>query len=337
MRRGADSLATLRKDAQDGTGALTELLAVGRLMGVPVPDDVTIRAGLRAVDDFDIAALAADSRVLVSAHRAVSDQLHHLPEQRVRLDDGWHGESASFVIETVVDHQRRAESDLYLLHTITDATSAAASGIDRLLRSFYLALARLSAPNAAGTPPAELPQAVLSGRVPLDVAVGDIRSRVALFTTSVDATLRGIAGILDILNRSLDGIDDDPYPVEPEPVEPETRPVARAAEPARPQPAPSEPPLPPTETVLPVRESDEGDIPFRLSGSSAAEPEVAQRVPGAEPAAFESRPAAGPGPQTPTPTHIVADTRSGRTSPAAGGASSPPERSTGDLALAGDQ
>ncbi|MDJ0455546.1 hypothetical protein QNA20_23755, partial [Gordonia amicalis] len=65
MRRGADSLATLRKDAQDGTGALTELLAVGRLMGGPVPDDVTIRAGLRAVDDYEIAALAADSRVLV--------------------------------------------------------------------------------------------------------------------------------------------------------------------------------------------------------------------------------------------------------------------------------
>lgn len=327
MRRGEDSLTALRKDAQDGAGALTELLAAARLMGVPVPADDTIRAGLRAVDAFDIAALAADSRVLVSAHRAVSDQLHHLPEQRVRLDDGWHGESASLAIDAVVDHQRRAESDLYLLHTITDATAAAASGIDRLLRTFYLALARLSAPTAAGTPPAELPQAVLSGRVPPDVAVADIRSRTELFTTSVDATLGGIAGILDILNRSLDGIDDDPYPVEPA---------------TRPGPAPAEPPPPPVETVRAVRESaeqeaDEEDVPFRLSGSSTAETPVAQSVPGAEPAAAEGRPAAGPGGGVPTPAHVVADTRGGRTSPADAEPQSSPERSAGDLALAGDQ
>ncbi|MDH3045125.1 hypothetical protein [Gordonia alkanivorans] len=328
MRRGQDSLTALRTDAQDGAAALTGLLAAGRLMGVPVPDDASVRAGLRAVDDFDITALSADSRVLVSAHRAVAEQLHHLPEQRVRLD-GWHGRSASLAIGAVVDHQRRAESDLYLLHTVTDATSAAASGIDRLLRTFYLAIARLSAPSAAGTPPAELPQAVLTGLVPLDVAVEDIRSRVELFTTSVDATLRGIAGILDILNRSLDGIDDDPYPVES----------------ARPRPVPAEPPAVPTETVLATPESGEQqeeqeqhDIPFRLSGSPAVETEVAQSVPGVEAAgAVEGRPAAGPGGGTPTPTHVVADTRGGSTPSTDPDTAATPERSAGDLALAGDQ
>ncbi|MCK8615946.1 hypothetical protein [Gordonia sp. C13] len=345
MRRDESSLTALRAGAQDGAAALTGLLAAGRLMGVPVPDDASVRAGLRAVDDFDITALSADSRVLVSAHRAVAEQLHHLPEQRVRLD-GWHGRSASLAIDAAVDHQRRAESDLYLLHTITDATSAAASGIDRLLRTFYLAVARLSAPSAAGTPPAELPQAVVTGRVPLDVAVEDIRSRVELFTTSVDATLRGITAILDILNRSLDGIDDDPYPVEIETGEPGagvvTPPGAQPVESVRPQPVPAEPPIAPTETVRAARESgeqhEEQDIPFRLSGAPAVEPEVAQSVPGMEAAgAVEGRPAAGPGGGAPTPTHVVADTREGSTPSTDPDTDTTPERSAGDLALAGDQ
>ncbi|MHC3001899.1 hypothetical protein [Gordonia metallireducens] len=346
MRRGQDSLTALRTDAQDGVAALTELLAAGRLMGVPVPDDASVRAGLRAVDDFDITALSADSRVLISAHRAVAEQLHHLPEQRVRLD-GWHGRSASLAIDAAVDHQRRAESDLYLLHTITDATSAAASGIDRLLRTFYLAVARLTAPSTAATPPAELPQAVVTGRVPLDVAVEDIRSRVELFTTSVDATLRGIAGILDILNRSLDGMDDDPYPVESETGQPKdgdsvTPPGAQPVESVRPQPVPAEPPVAPTETVGAARESDEHregqDIPFRLSGAPSAEPDVAHTVPGVEAAgAVEGRPAAGPDGGSPTPTHVVVDTREGDTPSTDPDTDTTPERSAGDLALAGDQ
>ncbi|ASR02490.1 hypothetical protein [Gordonia rubripertincta] len=344
MRRSEDSLTALRADAQDGAAALTELLAAGRLMGVPVPDDASVRAGLRAVNDFDVTALSSDSRVLVSAHRAVAEQLHHLPEQRVRLD-GWLGRSASPAIDAAVDHQRRAESDLYVLRTITDATSAAASGIDRLLRTFYLSVARLSAPSAAGTPPAELPQAVVTGRVPLDVAVEDIRSRVELFTTSVDATLRGIAGILDILNRSLDGIDDDPYPVETgEPPDGDfvTPPGAQPVESVRPQPVPAEPPTAPTETVRAARESgeqpEEQDIPFRLSGGPVVKPEVAHAVPGMEAAgAVEGRPASGPGGGSPTPTHVVADTRDGGTPPAGPATDATPERSAGDLALAGDQ
>lgn len=215
MRRDEDSLAVLRQDAHGGVAALTDLLDAGRLMGVAVPGNESVRAGLRAIDTFDIASLSADSRVLVAAHRAVSAQLHHMPEQRVRLDDGWNSDSATVAIGAVIDHQRRAESDLQILRTLTDATAAAASGIDRLLRSAYLAIARLSAPTAAGTPPAELPQAVLSGKVPMTVAVEDIRSRVDLFTSCVETVTTGIAGIIEILNRSVQGLDDDPYPVTP--------------------------------------------------------------------------------------------------------------------------
>lgn len=212
MRRGVDSLSTLRQDAHAGVAELIEFLGAGRLMGLAGPEDATIRTGLQMVDAFDIAALSADARTLVAAHRAVSDQLHHLPEQRVRLDDGWRSAAATRAVDAVMGHQRRAESDLYVLHTLTDATAAAASGIDRLMRSFYLAVARLGTPIAAETPPAELPEAVLGGRVPLGVVAEDLRSRVELFTSCVDATVRGITGILEILNRSLDGIDAEPYP-----------------------------------------------------------------------------------------------------------------------------
>ncbi|PWD42498.1 hypothetical protein ACN93_12890 [Gordonia paraffinivorans] len=212
MRRGVDSLSTLRQDAHAGVAELIEFLGAGRLMGLAGPEDATIRTGLQMVDAFDIAALSADARALVAAHRAVSDQLHHLPEQRVRLDDGWRSAAATQAVDAVIGHQRRAESDLYVLHTLTDATAAAASGIDRLMRSFDLAVARLGTPIAAETPPAELPEAVLGGRVPLGVVAEDLRSRVELFTSCVDATVRGITGILEILNRSLDGIDAEPYP-----------------------------------------------------------------------------------------------------------------------------
>ncbi|MBD0862000.1 hypothetical protein IA539_12360 [Gordonia sp. zg691] len=424
MRRGEDSLAILRQDAQAGTGALTDLLAAGRLMGVPVPDDATVRAGLRTIDLVDIAALSADSRVLVSAHRAVSEQLHHLPEQQVRLDDGWNSDSSKVAIGAVIDHQRRAESDLHVLRTLTDATAAAASGIDRLLRTFYLTVARLSAPTAAGVPPAELPQAVLTGRVPLGVAIEDVRSRVELFTAAVDATTRGITGILDILNRSLHGIDDELYPVDQSPTErsveaarghtasAQTPSPAQAPPPAGvaavrgdvtyPQPDTHQPPdghAPPTPTApggalaqtepaqtepaqtepaqtepaqtepvrtepLPEgRERDGADVPFRLGGGTAghladghiADGHIADghivdgrsaapagsAIAGMSGVTSESQPAQKDSTES---THVVADTRGGRTTPDPDAAPDPdtapdasPGRSAGDLALAGDQ
>lgn len=406
MRRGADSLSVLKSDARDGVEALIELLSAGRLMGVGAPDDATIRNGLRVVDGFDIAGLSADSHVLQSAHRAVAEQLHHLPEQRVRLDDGWNSESAAVAIATVIDHQRRAESDLHILRTLTEATSAAASGIDRLLRTFYLTLARLTAPTAAGVPPAELPRAVLTGRVPMGVAVEDISSRLALFTTSLETTTRGVAGILDLLNRSVDGIDDEAYPVDAEsprdpPVPPGGRPAGAVPGPPPAAPASaahawlaestttapatsapptddsatdgssreigaatasavsgsavSTPPPEPLEAARVHREPDDSvDIPFRLGGAEGHEPPGAPAAEGAsgasavtidngdaerassepvvsEPAASEPAASESDSPSTEAPVSDSVARDSGST-PAA-----PADRSSGDLALAGDQ
>ena len=381
MRRGTDSLSVLRSDARSGVEALIELVSAGRLMGVGAPDDATIRNELRVVDAFDIAALSADSHALESAHRAVSEQLHHLPEQQVRLDDGWNSESATVAIATVIDHQRRAESDLHILRTLTEATSAAASGIDRLLRTFYLTLARLSAPTAAGVPPAELPQAVLTGRVPIGVAVEDISSRLALFSTSLETTTRGIAGILDLLNRSVDGIDDEAYPVEAEmaddrPVAPPDRPAgaipvetgaaptpvtrtwlaesttddpppeigaataSAVTGPSVTEPAGSAPPPEPVEAARVDREPDDGiDIPFRLGGTEGHDAPVTPPTVG--PASADG--VTGASAVTTGTEEREADSSGPDSSGPASGPDSgsppdaPSDRSSGDLALAGDQ
>ncbi len=370
-----DSLSVLRSDARGGVEALIELVAAGRLMGVAAPDDATLRNGLRVVDGFDIAALSADSRALVSAHRAVSEQLHHLPEQQVRLDDGWNSESATIALTTVIDHQRRAESDLHILRTLTDATSAAASGIDRLLRTFYLAVARLSAPTAAGVLPAELPQAVLTGRVPIGVAVEDISSRLALFSTSLETTTRGIAGILDLLNRSVDGIDDEAYPVDVGP--PHAVPVASpgspsAAAPAQTVAAPASGPQTwMAESTTDVRPAETGaataaarsESSVSVSGAAASEPpasvrssepdesaraprddgvDIPFRLGGAE--GHDAPVASGPtaSATVEAATGAVAETEAVEPNRSEQNRSGPepdasPDRSSGDLALAGDQ
>ncbi|MCD2146080.1 hypothetical protein [Gordonia paraffinivorans] len=395
MRRGVDSLSTLRQDAHAGVAELIEFLGAGRLMGLAGPEDATIRTGLQMVDAFDIAALSADARALVAAHRAVSDQLHHLPEQRVRLDDGWHSAAATRAVDAVIGHQRRAESDLYVLHTLTDATAAAASGIDRLMRSFYLAVARLGTPIAAETPPAELPEAVLGGRVPLGVVAEDLRSRVELFTSCVDATVRGITGILEILNRSLDGIDAEPYPGgegvtgstesagSTEHSVPRSVPVGPAdlaavdsvvgeTASAVAVPVPGEEPVPGREEPVPGGgEPGRGeDVPFQLGGAvgthgddavTAPDTGVPQDVP-AHPESGGADPGSGalesggpdserpdperaefgrPDPERPDPERpdpeISGPDGPQPVSSSATDPSPEPERSAGDLALAGDQ
>ncbi|MEO9328342.1 hypothetical protein [Gordonia aurantiaca] len=365
MRRGGDSLSILRQDAHAGVEAFVELLGAGRLMGLPGPAEETIRAGLRTVDSFDIAALSADSRALVAAHRAVSGQLHHLPEQRVRLDDGWHSGSAALAIDAVIDHQRRAESDLYVLHKLADATSAAASGIDRLLRSFYLAVSRLGTPIVADTPPAELPEAVLSGRVPPGVVAEDLRSRVELLTTCVEATVRGIGGILAILNRSLDGIDHEEYPECPvlhgsgasgragDPAHQSfSAPGSEAAHPAaHADPADVETPGADGISAADATSGAE-DVPFRLGGAAAAHDEPA--VPPIDTVVSESSVAdtvvevpdaetiaavTGAGAQIDVPGDPPRSDR-GRAAPTTSTTEDPSPRadpSDGDLALAGDQ
>jgi len=212
VRESRDSLAALRADSRAGVHQLLEFAAIGRTLGVSVPSDADIHARLATADRFDIAALSADSRRLLAAHRAVSEHLHRLPEQQIRLDRGWHGSTANDAIVAVINHQRQAESDLHVLRTLSDATSAAAAGIDRLLRTFLLTIARVAEPTIAGCPVADLPGAVLTGRVPLDLVVADIASRFQLFTTAADAASRGVVQILELLNKATAGLDDESYP-----------------------------------------------------------------------------------------------------------------------------
>ncbi|MDL9938323.1 hypothetical protein QSJ18_16345 [Gordonia sp. ABSL1-1] len=233
VRSAGASLVELHEQAAAGVDGLIVALGVGRSLGMSVIADDEVRARLAAIRRFDAAALSADARCLLSANRVLSDQLHRLPEQQIRLDHTWRSSSSGEVIGAVVAHQRRAESDLHVLHTLSDATSAAAAGVDRLLRTFLLATARLADPGVADCPPAELGAAVFAGRVPHEVAVGEIGARLQMFLTSSQAVIDGIGQILEILNGAADGLGADPYPQErgiatshPEPSAPDHRRIA---------------------------------------------------------------------------------------------------------------
>lgn len=213
MNRGADSIAALRDRAIAGVEDLVSVLGIGRALGIGVPTDDEIRALLARTGRVDIAGLSGDARALAAAHRALADQLHRLPEQQVRLDHGWSGRrrggaepgSGAAAVTSVIAHQRHAESDLDALRSIAEAATAATAGIESLLRTWYLTVARLSTPLVAGVAPAELPMAVLTGRVPLPVISADIASRVTLLHSTAETTGTTIAAILGTLNRSADG------------------------------------------------------------------------------------------------------------------------------------
>ena len=207
-----DSLPVLREQAIASVDDLISLMGVGRSLGVDVPADDELREPLARIGQFDVAALADDAHRLAAAHRAVADQLHWLPEQQIRLDDGWSGASGDATTALLVAHQRRAESDLGVLRTVSESTSSAASGIDRLLRTWYVTVARCSCPIIAGVPIAELPAAVLTGTVPLSLVAADIASRVNLFLDTADTTVRTLDEILHTLNRATEGLDVETYP-----------------------------------------------------------------------------------------------------------------------------
>ena len=207
-----DSLPVLREQAVASVDDLISLMGVGRSLGIDVPADDELREPLTRIGQFDVTALADDAHRLAAAHRAVADQLHWLPEQQIRLDDGWSGASGDATTALLVAHQRRAESDLGVLRTVSESTSSAASGIDRLLRTWYVTVARCSCPIIAGVPIAELPAAVLTGTVPLSLVAADIASRVNLFLDTADTTVRTLDEILHTLNRATEGLDVETYP-----------------------------------------------------------------------------------------------------------------------------
>ncbi|MGV9824394.1 hypothetical protein [Gordonia sp. NPDC003429] len=329
MSRSADSLPALRVRALQGVDALVELLGVGRSLGLVVPDDEQIRAPLRRIGDFDVNGLSADSHRLAAVHRAVSDQLHRLPEQQVRLDDGWSSASGAAAVGIIIEHQRRAESDLDVLRTLSEATGAAASGIDRILRTWYLAVARCSAPVVAGVPVVELPGAILVGKVTLPVVAADIGSRVTLLQSTAEITLRSVDLILDTLNRATEGLAaTDAHAPRTPPPPPRAdiidhAPVATVA-PADPEAATVAPADPGTGST--DSGSTDSDVPLTLPGT-----DVAPQVPDTAPPDREpgDRAPADRAPEPPVePTSIDSGPR---------GAVDPVPHPDGDLALAGDQ
>ncbi|NDZ96594.1 hypothetical protein G3I13_03495 [Streptomyces sp. SID6673] len=208
-----DSLAALRDQAVSGIEDLVDVLALGATLGARTAGEDDVHRPFRRVGSFDVAGLAADSRRLDAAHRAVAEQLHRLPEQQVRLGRGWVSESGARAVAAVVDHQRRAEADLHVLRTLAEATGSAASGIDQLLRTWYLTVAQLAAPLVAGVPLAAVPGAIVAGELPAAVVIDDIASRAALYFTTAHATASGIDEILEHLDRVTDGMDVEPYPL----------------------------------------------------------------------------------------------------------------------------
>ncbi|GAB89829.1 hypothetical protein [Gordonia rhizosphera] len=362
MTRSSDSLAALRDQAAAGIEDLIDVLALGASIGVQRtrPDD--IRRPFRVLRGFDVSGIADDSHRLAAAYRAVAEQLHRLPEQQVRLGWGWASDSGAQVLGTVVDHQRRAESDLHVLRTLSDATGAASAGIDQLLRTWYLTVARLSAPLVAGIPVTEVPQAIVTGLLPPSVVVDDIASRAHLYFTTARATVDGVEEILSQLDRATEGMDIDPYPDDPPPApvhlvvpRPPTAQSPAAESPPAESPAaespsiesraaespsiesraaespmtadPVFPPAPLTEPSSPpvTSEPDDVDVPFRLS-------EGAPRS-GDHPAPAAPEPPARSIPEP--PAAYASEPRPSRPLPEVEPVD--PSTSTGDLALAGEQ
>lgn len=209
MSGAPDSLAALRDQAVAGVEDLVEVIALGMRFGIAFDAD-DVRPPFRKVGAFDVDGFAADARRIASAHQAVAAHLDRLPEQQIRLDRGWSGVSGLRVVDAAIEHQRQATTDLSALRTLAEASTAAASGIDRLLRTWYLTVARLASPLIGDVPIAEVPVAVLTGRLALPVVVADITSRAELYFETADATVDGIDLILGHLDSATRGFDDEP-------------------------------------------------------------------------------------------------------------------------------
>ncbi|MGC4934187.1 hypothetical protein ACLQ3C_10940 [Gordonia sp. DT30] len=312
MPEPSETLVVLRDRAVAGVEDLISVLSVGRVVGVAVPADDEVRSVLARIGRFDVSGLSADARRLATAHRVVADQMHRLPEQQVRLDRGWQSGAGALAVSLVIDHQRRAEGDLSVLRSVADATNAAAGGIDQILRTWYLTLARLSTPLVAGIALPEIPAAVLSGHTPPALIAADITSRIGLLTTTAHETQRGIEAILGVLNRSADDENLWSRSRQSDPAGGRARPDGR-------------------ETPLEEKPT---------AGAVGAEPDAAEVKPGAvevRPGAVEAEPGAvGDVPFT------LATEEAGVTAPAPQSPQAPSQapRSqapTSDLALAGEQ
>ncbi len=346
MTRSPDSLPALRDHAVGGLEHLGELLELAAGLGAAVAGTEAIQRPFRQVGGVDPALMAAEGRRLSAAHRSVAERLHRLPEQQVRLDRGWTGETGSRAVIAVIEHQRRAEADLHVLRTLAEATAAAAAGIDQLLRTWYLTVARLSVPLAAGVPIGEVPGALASGRLRVDLVVDDIVSRVGLYFTTAEATITGIDEIVEHLDRATEDLAADAYPGDTDQPSGAVS-VARASVPNAPTGTDTSAS---TDRDTPDRDTD---VPLRLRSSTTPtledDPEQPHQVPSAttEEAASHPSPVATGAPALESPPADFAPAESpAPPSPALESPppASPPSSSSpahpssgGELALAGEQ
>ncbi|WAC54718.1 hypothetical protein [Gordonia sp. SL306] len=323
-----DSLAALRDQAVSGIEDLVEVLALGAALGAQTAGEDDVHRPFRRVGSFDVAGLAADSRRLDAAHRAVAEHLHRLPEQQVRLGRGWVSESGARAVAAVVDHQRRAEADLHVLRTLAEATGSAASGIDQLLRTWYLTVAQLASPLVAGVPVAAVPGAIVAGELPAAVVIDDVVSRAGLYFTTAHATVSGIDEILEHLDRVTEAMDVEPYPQagsRPEaqrPAEQTTATPEQAATTSGQAAAGGEAP----DDDVPRPSGHRPDVPLQLTPDSAGDPPQSQAPEPADPPAEDA--ALAPRTRAPEPDAAA---------PAGPQTHGSPPPSAGDLALAGDE
>ncbi|MFW0796130.1 hypothetical protein AAFP30_20120 [Gordonia sp. CPCC 205515] len=344
MTARSNSLAALRDQATSGIDELIAILHLGARLGVATADPAAIEPPFRKVGAFDATGFAADSRRLTAAYRAVAEHLHRLPEQQIRLDRGWTGATGEQAVSAVVEHQRRAESDLHTLRTLSEATGAASSGIDQLLRTWYVTVVRLTAPLVAGVPIEAVPEAIATGQIPLRIVGEDITARTRLYFTSAKTTIDGIDEILEQLTRATDGMDVEPYPTDLRP-----RPGATAApddpqppnpQPPNPQPPNPQPPDPPHSDLMAAT----GRV---TPTERPLDADAAPTTPNIAPAGAITEPTPDAGAATATPTPDAVDNaptdvgrdldvplRLGNSAPSAPDA---PATSAGDLALAGEE
>lgn len=295
MTERTNSLAALRYQATAGIDDLMAILRLAARLGITTADPSEVQPPFLKVGSFDVTGFAADSHRLNAAYRSVAEHLHRMPEQQIRLDRGWTGETGVRAVGAVVEHQRRAESDLHTLRTLADATGAASSGIDQLLRTWYVTVVRLTAPLIAGVPIAAVPEAIATGQVPMRIVSDDITARARLYFSSAKTTVAGIDEILEQLTRATDGMDVEPYPTDlrhgpdtvsaphlsttTDPVVPTERrldatsnaapgvaPAGAITEPA-PDAGPTAPPPDDTVDDAPADEGRELDVPLRLGPS----------------------------------------------------------------------
>ncbi len=215
-----------------------------------------------------------------------------------------------------------------------------------MLRTWYLTVARLSVPLAAGVPIGEVPGALASGRLRVDLVVDDIVSRVGLYFTTAEATITGIDEIVEHLDRATEDLAADAYPGDTDQPSGAVS-VARASVPNAPTGTDTSAS---TDRDTPDRDTD---VPLRLRSSTTPtledDPEQPHQVPSAttEEAASHPSPVATGAPALASPPADFAPAESpAPPSPALESPppASPPSSSSpahpssgGELALAGEQ